>query len=88
MTNKKSEKLNCWEFMRCGREAGGRNVDPFGICPAYPLYGQECANVVGTFCDLVQVLQTSEHTECQDCAFYKSVHFDEKTRRINLAKSI
>ena len=42
--------------MRCGREAGGRNIDQLGICPAYPEEGQRCANVVGTFCDLVKAL--------------------------------
>ena len=50
------KKMNCWEFMRCGREAGGRNIDQLGICPAYPEEGQRCANVVGTFCDLVKAL--------------------------------
>jgi len=25
-------KLNCWEFMKCGREVGGKNVKELGIC--------------------------------------------------------
>lgn len=27
-------KLNCWTFMQCGREAGGKNVTADGPCPA------------------------------------------------------
>lgn len=26
-------KLNCWEIMDCGREPGGRNAEPLGVCP-------------------------------------------------------
>jgi len=74
------KKLNCWEFMNCGREAGGKNIAELGICPAYPDYGQNCATVVGTFCDLVQALRSSRHTDCQECPFYNSTHFDENSR--------
>jgi len=82
------KKLNCWEFMRCGREAGGRNVEQLGICPAYPNHGRKCANVVGTFCDLVQVLRTSKHEDCLECPFYNSMHFDANARRMNQAGRI
>ena len=75
------EKLNCWEFMGCGREKGGRNVSPLGVCPAYPHHGRECANVVGTFCDLVQVLRTARHADCHECEFYNSPHFDENAKK-------
>ena len=81
-------KLSCWEFMRCGREAGGRNVDHLGICPAYPHHGHNCANVVGTFCDLVQVLRTSVHSDCMDCPFYNSMHFDENARLVNAEREV
>lgn len=27
------KKINCWEFMRCGREPEGSNVSRLGICP-------------------------------------------------------
>ena len=26
-------KLNCWEFMRCGREPGGLHAEELGVCP-------------------------------------------------------
>lgn len=77
------KKMNCWEFMKCGREAGGRSVDQLGICPAYPNYGQSCATVVGTFCDLVQVMRTSTVSDCQECPFYNSLHFDKNARGAN-----
>jgi len=27
------DKLNCWEFKKCGREPGGENVEELGVCP-------------------------------------------------------
>jgi len=27
------EKLNCWEYKKCGRESGGVNAEELGICP-------------------------------------------------------
>ena len=80
--------MNCWEFMKCGREADGMNVDQLGICPAYPEDGQRCANVVGTFCDLVQALNASEHTSCLECPFYNSMHFDQTALMANQGKGI
>jgi len=77
------KKMNCWEFMRCGREAGGRNIDQLGICPAYPEEGQRCANVVGTFCDLVKALHATKHTSCPECPFYNSIYFDQNARMAN-----
>jgi hypothetical protein len=31
--------LNCWEFKKCGREAGGAKAADSGVCPAYPHHG-------------------------------------------------
>lgn len=28
-------KINCWDFKSCGKEANGKHVREFGICPAY-----------------------------------------------------
>jgi hypothetical protein len=28
------KKLNCWEFKKCGREAGGAKAKELGVCPA------------------------------------------------------
>jgi len=29
-----SKKINCWEYMKCGRELNGGKVNELGICPA------------------------------------------------------
>ena len=64
--------MNCWEFMKCGREGGGKNVEQFGICPAFPDNGNSCAKVKGTFCDLVLELLELKFTSCENCIFYNS----------------
>ena len=69
--------MNCWEFMKCGREVGGKNAGLFGVCPAFPNNGNSCSEVEGTFCDLVLKLIDSEYISCQDCKFYKSRHYSK-----------
>jgi len=27
-------KLNCWEDLKCGREAAGNKISELGVCPA------------------------------------------------------
>jgi hypothetical protein len=68
--------MNCWEYMKCGRERGGINVKEFGVCPAYPEDGNRCAEVVGTLCgSQVQGTFAMKHLDCTQCEFYKSVHY-------------
>lgn len=43
--------MNCWEFKRCGREAGSLKARELGVCPACPNHGTHCARIAGTFCD-------------------------------------
>ena len=70
--------MNCWEFTKCGREKGGKNVDEYGICPAYPDHGTHCARVAGTFCG-GQVQGTFAHKlkNCIQCDFYKCDSYDK-----------
>ena len=28
------KRINCWEYMKCERQPGGRNVEDHGECPA------------------------------------------------------
>jgi hypothetical protein len=28
------KKLNCWEFKKCARQAGGEHAQVFGVCPS------------------------------------------------------
>ena len=68
--------MNCWEFKECGREAGGKNVDELGICPACPDHGTHCAHVAGTLCDgEVQGTFARKLGDCVMCDFYKSKHY-------------
>ena len=80
--------MNCWEFMRCGREEGGKNVNYLGTCPAYPDNGKCCATVVGTFCDLVQALNAAQYSSCCECPFYNSIHFDQNAKRRQQGKGV
>ena len=64
--------MNCWEFKKCGREAGGAKVAELGVCPAYPDNGTRCARVAGTFCGgKVQGTFAQKLSNCLQCEFYK-----------------
>lgn len=68
--------MNCWEFKKCGREAGGSNAAKLGVCPAYPDHGQDCARTTGTLCGgVVQGTFASKLANCMECAFYQSPHY-------------
>jgi rhodanese-related sulfurtransferase len=80
---KKQQKLNCWEFKKCGREPGGENVPEYGVCPA-SIYteadgflggknaGRACAFVTGTFCDeRFQGSYAEKEKNCTSCDFYR-----------------
>ncbi len=70
-------KLNCWEWKKCGREAGGKLATKFGVCPAYPDGGQRCARVAGTLCGgKVQGTFASKFLNCMKCDFYLSSNYD------------
>jgi hypothetical protein len=68
--------MNCWEFMKCGREAGGLKVHELGVCEAYPNYGKQCAGIAGTLCEgKVQGTFAMKIFDCVKCDFYKSKHY-------------
>ncbi len=68
--------MNCWEFKKCGREKGGAKVAEFGVCPAYPNGGTDCAKIAGTFCGgQVQGSFAQKVANCMQCDFYKSEHY-------------
>ena len=70
------KSLNCWEFKNCGREAGGAKTAEFGVCPAYPDHGRECASLAGTLCGgKVQGSFAQKLNNCVKCEFYKSDHY-------------
>ena len=89
--NAKTEnKLNCWEFKKCGREPGGINSNSLGVCPASnETYldgihggknsGRVCWIVAGTFCKgEIQGSFANKYHNCEKCDFYHTVKNDEK----------
>ncbi len=83
------EKLNCWEFCKCGRQPGGPQVHELGICPVSTEKkldgihggtnaGRACWVVGGTLCDgKVQKTFAGKYAECVECDFYNHVKREE-----------
>ncbi len=73
--------MNCWEFKKCGREAGGTKAKELGVCPAYPNHGQHCARIAGTlYGGQVQGIFATKLANCMQCAFYQSPSYDRSWR--------
>lgn len=71
--------MNCWEFMKCGREDGGKNALELGICPAFPGDGKTCARVAGTFCGgKVQGTFALKLANCLKCNYYNSEFYNRE----------
>lgn len=83
------KKMNCWEFMKCGRELKGERAKELGVCPAaiYPLAdginggingGRICWVLVGSYSYYTgKSLLCQKKTLCHECAFYKKVMSEE-----------
>ncbi len=83
------ERLNCWEFKKCGREPGGPKTSEFGTCPAASTTalngsnsgrngGRACWAIAGTFCGgVVQGTFASKMSNCLACPFYQNVVREE-----------
>jgi hypothetical protein len=84
-----SDKKNCWEVMKCGRQPGGESVDDLGVCPAATFAdfdkvncghngGRVCWAVAGTFCKgSVQGVFATKIESCIKCPFFKQVATEE-----------
>ncbi len=84
-----SNRLNCWEVKKCGREPGGNRVAELGICPAAVEMSKEgvnrghcagryCWRVAGTFCGgQVQGTYAKKLHTCIECVFFKQVQEEE-----------
>jgi hypothetical protein len=83
------KRQNCWEFMKCGREPGGKKVKQLGVCPAAisgegdgsnqgKFRGRICWAVAGTFCeDTVKGSFAKKIRTCLVCPFYTKVLEEE-----------
>lgn len=87
-----SDRMNCWEFKKCGRQEGGEHVHDLGVCPASTdpkldgahggtSGGRACWVLVGTFCKgVVQGSFAQKIENCLECDFYQTVKSEEGTR--------
>ena len=82
-----STKLNCWEFMNCGREPGGVLSATCGVCPvsvAFQCDGTNGGQAAGRCCWRIshsaglngQRSNLPRLATCFACAFYRRVLFD------------
>ena len=82
-------KVNCWEYLKCGREPGGVTVDELGLCPAAidnrtdgihrgKYGGRVCWIVADTFCGRkMRGTFSMKLAECLKCDFYQLVRKEE-----------
>jgi hypothetical protein len=92
-------KQNCWEFLECGREPGGKNIDTLGKCPATTDTsadglnggkngGRICWAISGTFCHkIIQGLFAKTQLTCRSCIFFKKVKEEEGIEHFHLDKA-
>jgi len=81
--------MNCWEFMKCGRQVTGSKASELGVCPASTerkLHGvnsslnagRACWALTGTLCGgKVQGTYAMKLHNCLECDFYKLVRKEE-----------
>lgn len=94
----KNLPLNCWEFMKCGREPGGTKVNELGVCPAATDTscdglnngkngGRICWAIAGTFClDRGLSRQPDRIDSCAVCEFFKKVREEENLLKLILLR--
>jgi len=89
MGKQHEHKMNCWEFMKCGREQGGVNAAELGVCPASieealagvhggEHCGRACWVMEGTLCAAsVQGSFLEKFKRCLTCDFFHAVEAQE-----------
>lgn len=82
-------KVNCWEFMKCGRQPGGEDEAKEGPCPAALEFrthgvnqgvngGRACWAIPRTVCGGdVQGNHLQKLHQCMQCDFYTLVRSEE-----------
>ena len=72
-SGEESPKVQCWEYMKCGRDK-----DATSKCPAYPDFGRICWVIAGTFCEgKVQGTFAQKYEDCDKCEFFQKVNKGE-----------
>jgi len=87
-----SNKLNCWEYYKCGRERSGVVTDKLGVCQAAvdssfdginsgKCAGRICWAVAGTLCGgKIRGTFAQKRKSCTKCDFFKLVQKEEKKK--------
>jgi hypothetical protein len=82
-------RLNCWEFMKCGREPDGKNAGKDGVCPVAleerldgvhggVNAGRACWVVAGSLCGgKPRGTFAQKYLDCKKCSFYLKVREEE-----------
>lgn len=95
-----TDRKNCWEHKRCGRERGGAKVDELGICPAASEgrldgthggtnAGRACWVVAGSLCGgKVQGTFAQKFQSCSTCDFYLRVRTEEGLAKFELTPTL
>jgi len=83
-----NDKINCWQFMNCGREPGGIMVDLLGECPvatALKYDGLNDGRGAGRSCwmvcssgDPASYRIGCGRSRCHTCDFYRRVVFEQE----------
>ncbi|GAB4144585.1 MAG: hypothetical protein Fur0037_12400 [Planctomycetota bacterium] len=73
--------MNCWQHMKCGRQAGGDKAAEMGVCPAFTQgAGEACWLIAGTFCQgRVQGSSAQKQHNCVACDFYKKFDLQHRS---------
>ncbi len=68
------KQIRCWEYMKCGRQPGGRRVEQLGKCPAASFTQTECWLIAGTLCNgEVQGTYAQKYETCIVCDYYNKM---------------
>jgi hypothetical protein len=92
---KKLQTINCWEFLHCERQLGGRKAEEFGVCPTaleeklHGVHGgknggRACWLIEGTMCGgKVEGAFSQKYGTCEKCDFFRTVRNKERPALIN-----
>ncbi|OGW50935.1 MAG: hypothetical protein A2078_15145 [Nitrospirae bacterium GWC2_57_9] len=92
-----AKKMNCWEFMGCGRQPGGQRVADLGVCPVTTSQdlngahegrngGRACWVIAGTLCGgKVQGSYAQKLTNCWRCDFFNTVKKQEEPSQLGFS---
>ena len=84
-----AKKVNCWEYMKCGREPKGEKVKELGVCPAATYTavnglnggingGRMCWAIAGIYSfGRVTASFPQKKCLCYDCEFHRKVLSEE-----------